>query len=158
MEYDLLEKTEIKKVPILVEINRRGTKKKRKSLQPKYSNTKIKARNFLTNLSYQRLNKNKHLNVSFVIECFSFITENLNPNSLERKFTYKRNKKYIYLLWKKYIPNEFYRIVCQNSNLISLNQLNATYYTKKETVLELVSPRGRNMFIQYFEKHGLVCQ
>ena len=72
-------------------------KKKRKSLQPKYSNTKIKARNFLTNLSYQRLNKNKHLNVSFVIECFSFITENLNPNSLQRKFTYKRNKK-IHLL------------------------------------------------------------
>ena len=97
MEYDLLEKTEIKKVPILVEINRKGTKKKRKSLQPKYSNTKIKARNFLTNLSYQRLNKNKHLNISFVIECFSFITENLNPNSLERKFTYKRNKK-IHLL------------------------------------------------------------
>ena len=29
MEYDLLEKTEIKKVPILVEINRKGTKKKK---------------------------------------------------------------------------------------------------------------------------------
>ena len=113
MEHDLLEKTEMKKVPILVEINPRGTKKK--SARPKflldwqiqskkrkqYSNTKIKARNFLTNLSYQRLNKNEHLNVSFVIECFSFITENLNPDSLERQFTYKRNKKYIYMLWKK---------------------------------------------------------
>ena len=106
-----MEKTEIKKVPILVEkklmqeyqkenyqnqnlflcdeINQKKKIKKRrgKSSQSKYSNAKIKAGNFITNPPYQRLNKNDHLNISFVIDCFSFIIKNINPFSLERKFT-----------------------------------------------------------------------
>lgn len=38
-----------------------------KILTPKYSSTEIKARNFLTNLSYRRLSKNDHMNISFEI-------------------------------------------------------------------------------------------
>ena len=44
---------------------------------------RIKPRNFLTDLCYRPLNKN---------DCISFITQNLNPFLLERKFIcYERN-------------------------------------------------------------------
>ena len=92
--------------------------------KPKHSNTKIKARNFLTNLSYQRLNKNNHLDISLVIDSYSFLTKNVNPFSLERTFSSVNDQQYVYMLWEKCIPNEFYKLVCKNNNFISLSQLN----------------------------------
>ena len=48
--------------------NKKNTEiNKMKILTPKYSSTEIKARNFLTNLSYRRLSKNDHMNISFEI-------------------------------------------------------------------------------------------
>ena len=53
---------------------------------------RIKPRNFLTDLCYRPLNKNDHMNILFVLDCISFITQNLNPFLLERKFIcYERN-------------------------------------------------------------------
>ena len=50
------------------EVNKKSTEiNKMKILTPKYSSTEIKARNFLTNLSYRRLSKNDHMNISFEI-------------------------------------------------------------------------------------------
>ena len=47
----------------------------------------IKERNFFTNLSYRRLNKSDHLNISFMTNYFSFIIHNINPFLLKREFT-----------------------------------------------------------------------
>ena len=63
-----------------------------KNAKPKsnYSSTKVKARNFLSNIAWRkycrRLKKNDHKNESFIIDVFSFITLNLNSISIERKF------------------------------------------------------------------------
>ena len=64
-------------------VNNRITKKKKLS-QPKttinrYSSTKVKARNFLSNVSYNRMKKSDYQNRSFVIDCFSFLLLYLNP-------------------------------------------------------------------------------
>ena len=63
-------------------VNNRITKKKKLS-QPKttinrYSSTKVKARNFLSNVSYNRVKKSDYQNRSFVIDCFSFLLLYLN--------------------------------------------------------------------------------
>ena len=40
----------------------------------KNSNTRIKAQNFLTNITYSGLNKNDHLNKSFVVNVCNLLT------------------------------------------------------------------------------------
>lgn len=80
-----------------------------KNAKPKsnYSSTKVKARNFLSNIAWRkycrRLKKNDHKNESFIIDVFSFITLNLNSISIERKFdnpTDKNNVNNVTILWE----------------------------------------------------------
>ena len=52
----------------------------------KYSAIKVKARNFLTNISHKRLSKKDLISKSFITDCFAFILIYLNPFSLEKKF------------------------------------------------------------------------
>ena len=44
-----------------------------------YSPAKGKSRNFLTNISYNRLKRIDFDNVSFIIDCYTYILFNLNP-------------------------------------------------------------------------------
>ena len=60
--------------------------KKTKAEISKYSSTKVKARNFLTNVSYNGIKDKDYQNRSFVIDIFSFLILYLNPFYLERKF------------------------------------------------------------------------
>ena len=50
----------------------------------KYSSTKVKTRNLLTNVSYRQYNL-KDEKRSFYIDLFSYILLNLNPIGLDRK-------------------------------------------------------------------------
>ena len=59
-------------------------KKMRKNVN--CSPTKVKARNFLINISYNRIKNSDFENRSFIIDCYSFILLYLNPFYLERKF------------------------------------------------------------------------
>ena len=53
----------------------------------RYSTTKIKARNFLTNFAYRRHKKSNFSNGNFVIDVYSFLLQNLNPFLMtDRKF------------------------------------------------------------------------
>ena len=45
----------------------------------RYSTTKIKARNFLTNIPYRRYTKSDFINANFVIGGYFFLLQNLNP-------------------------------------------------------------------------------
>ena len=57
-----------------------------------YSNTKVKARNLLTNVSYRRFKQSDFLNDSFVIDLLSFIVQNFAPINLDRKLDDEREK------------------------------------------------------------------
>ena len=50
-----------------------------------YSNTILKARNLLTNVSYRRYKPEDVEKTNFVIDVFSCLTQNLNPTGLDRK-------------------------------------------------------------------------
>ena len=87
-----------------------------KNAKPKsnYSGTKVKARNFLSNIAYRRLKKNYHKNDSFILDVFSFITLNLNSISIERIFdnpTDKNNVNNVTILWEICIPVELFRFI-----------------------------------------------
>ena len=51
----------------------------------KYSNTKEKTRNLLTNISYRRYKPEDVEKTNFVLNVLSFVTQNLNPTGLDRK-------------------------------------------------------------------------
>ena len=61
-------------------------KKKKKMKQGKdYSNTKVKTRNLLTNVSYKRFKQSDFKKNSFIIYILSFLVQNFNPINLEKK-------------------------------------------------------------------------
>ena len=50
----------------------------RKKAPKKHSLTKVKARNFLTNTAYRRINAADFKNQYFIQDCYSFISQYLN--------------------------------------------------------------------------------
>ena len=60
-------------------------KKKIRTAQSSYSNTKVKARNLLTNVQYRRYKQKDFNNASFAIDILSFLVQNFNPINLDRK-------------------------------------------------------------------------
>ena len=55
-----------------------------------YRNTKVEARNLLTNVAYRRFQQSDFTNDSFVIDLLSFLVQNCNPI---RKGKRKKGKK-----------------------------------------------------------------
>ena len=70
-------------------------KKRRKD----YSNTKVKTRNLLTNVSYRRFKQSDFKNNSFIIDILSFLVQNVNPINLERKLDSETEKEMVKFLW-----------------------------------------------------------
>ena len=87
----------------------------------KYSTTRIKSRNFLSNISYTGINKNDFYNESFIVDVYVLLVKNLNPISMSRKLTDKNKHEMVYIFWRECIPSEFYRNICEGSNFIYLN-------------------------------------
>ena len=73
-------------------------KKKKKSAKSNYSNTKVKAQNLLTNVSYRRYKQQDSKNASFIIDILSFIVQNFNPINLDRKLDNKNERLYVKML------------------------------------------------------------
>ena len=87
----------------------------------KYSPTRVKSRNFLSNISYNSINKADFYNENFILDVFILLVKNLNPFSLPRKISDKFKHEMIYMLWRECIPPAFYRFICQEDNFRYLN-------------------------------------
>ena len=98
------------------------TIKKRSSFN-NYSPTKVKAKNFLTNISYNRVKDEDFNSRSFIIDCYNFILLYLNPFYLDRKFKNSVEKDYVEALWQLQIPNDFYVFIWTPENYKILNKL-----------------------------------
>ena len=59
--------------------------KKEMKQRSDYSNTKVKTRNLLTNVSYRRFKQSDFNNSSFTIDILSFLVQNFNPINLDIK-------------------------------------------------------------------------
>ena len=87
----------------------------------KYSPTRIKSRNFLSNIFYTGIRKNGVYNENFILDVYELLVKNLNPFSLSRKIADKTKHEMVYMLWRECIPSEFYRYICEEKNFIYLN-------------------------------------
>ena len=59
---------------------------KERKEKKKYSSTKVKARNFLTNISYNSIKNKDYENKTFVIDIFAYLILYFNPYSINGKF------------------------------------------------------------------------
>ena len=84
-----------------------------KSSERKYTTTRIKSRNFLSNISYVGINKEDFYNENFIFDVYLLVTKNLNPFSLDRKLNDKNKHEMIYMLWKECMPQRFYQYICK---------------------------------------------
>ena len=86
-----------------------------KRSERKYTTTRIKSRNFLTNISYVGINKEDFYNENFIFDICLLVTKNLNPFSLDRKLNNPNKYEMIYMIWKECMPVAFYKFICKSS-------------------------------------------
>ena len=72
----------------------------------KNSTAKVKARNFLTNISYRCYKLKDFKNEAFLIDIYSLVLQNLNTLMINTKFDIENNRNYVKMLWNKCIPQE----------------------------------------------------
>ena len=87
----------------------------------KYSPTRIKTRNFLSNISNSGINKNDFYSENFILDVYVLLVKNLNPFSLTRNISDKTKHEMVYMLCRECIPSDFYRYICEEKNFIYLN-------------------------------------
>ena len=83
------------------------SEKKKTSIKP-YTTTRIKSRNFLSNISYIGINKEDFYNQNFVFDVYALITKNLNSF-----FTGKKTR------WTKQGQNDLYALERMHTAWIS---------------------------------------
>ena len=125
-----------------------------------YSSTKIKARNFLTNVSYNRNTTVDYKNKNFVIDCFTFLILYLNPFYLERKFESSTEREFVNVLWMFLMPSNLYNFINQNENMTTLNKIKIKYVDVKKMILEFLQYDQGNLRVlsDYLEKNGILYQ
>ena len=92
----------------------------------KYSPTRVKSRNLLSNIGYTSISKSDFYNENFILDVYILLVKYLNPFSLQQKTSDKFKHEMIYMLWRECIPVEFYRYICQEDNFKYLNGRDVT--------------------------------
>ena len=126
----------------------------------KYNNSKVKARNFLSNVSYNRITKLDYKNENFVVDCFTFLILYLNPFYLERKFESNVEREFVNVLWLFLMPNNLYNYIHQNDNMTTLIKLKVKYPDAKKIILDFLKHDQGNLKVlsDYLEKNGILYQ
>ena len=68
----------------------------------------MKARNFLTNISYRRISDKDFPNTNFVIDMLSYIRLYIKPFFLTVSYSDREQQDMVKMLWEKCLPHRFY--------------------------------------------------
>ena len=125
-----------------------------------YSSTKIKARNFLTNVSYNRVTIADYRNKNFVVDCFTFLVLYLNPFYLERKFETEVEREFVNTLWAFLMPSNLYNYISQGENVLTLNKIKIKYQDAKDIILGFLEYDESNFSVlsKFLEKNAILYQ
>ena len=125
-----------------------------------YNNSKVKARNFLANVSYNRITAADYKNKNFVIDCFSFMILYLNPFYLERKFETIIERDFVNLLWTFLMPSKLYDHISGNDNMKTLNKIKIKYQDAKDIMIAFLfnDPSNINILSDFLEKNAILYQ
>ena len=119
-------------------------KKQEKKIKKKYSSTKVKARNFLTNISYNGIKNKDYENRTFVIDIFAYLILYFNPYAITGKFETDLERSYINILWTQLLPQSFYLFVSNKENIQILNKKNTKFQDAVEIVKLFIEATDAN--------------
>ena len=133
---------EVSKAKISAWTIRTFKKKKRKNKaranRSPYSCTKMKARNFLTNISYRRISDKDFQNESFVIDMLSYILLYIKPFFLTVTYSDKEQQDMVKMLWEKCLPSRCHEHIKLAENFEILNSGKLNFNQAKQIVLSYV--------------------
>ena len=89
-------------------------KKKRKyetNIKP-YKTTRIKSRNFMTNISWNGVKEEDLFDMGFVFDIYVLTTKNINPFSLEGIIFDVKVREMLNLFWEDCNEHSFYKLIC----------------------------------------------
>ena len=125
-----------------------------------YNNSKVKARNFLTNVSYTRITPADYKNKNFVVDCFTFLIMYLNPFYLERKFESAIERDFIHVLWNYLMPSQLYRHISSEANIKTLIKIKIKYQDAKDIMMVFLvnDPFNVDVLSDFLEKNAILYQ
>ena len=125
-----------------------------------YNNSKVKARNFLTNVSYNRITAADYKNKNFVVDCFTFMIIYLNPFYLERKFESLIEREFVNVLWTYLMPNKLYVHINSEANIKTLNKIKIKYQDAKDIMIAFLfnDPTNITILSDFLEKNAILYQ
>ena len=103
-----------------------------------YSNTKVKPRNLLANVSYRRFKQWNFNKTNFIVDILSFSVQNFNPINLERKLDVQKERDMVKYLWNDCIPHDFVRYIYKQVNYAAISKPNLTYQKANEIVKKIL--------------------
>ena len=121
-----------------------------KKIKP-YNTARIKSRNFLINISYNRVKDEDLFDRSFVFDIYVLATKNINPFSLERKIFDVNDREMINMFWEDCNEPSFYKHICRLDNFLYLNRKNVIYSRMAQIVMNYIET-DENNFLQAKEK------
>ena len=110
--------------------------KKKIKQRKDYSNTKVKTKNLLTNVSYRRFKQSDFNKDSFIVDILSFLSQNFNRINLERKLEIEKERDMVKFMWDECIPHEFVRFMYKHKYYNQISQPNLTYQKANTIVKE----------------------
>ena len=110
-----------------------------------YTSSRIKTRNFLSNISYTGVKSEDFVDNNFTFDTITLLTKNINPFSLERKIVEAKNRDVIYMLWDECIEKTFYKHICKKDNFVYLNSKHFLYSKTAQIVLDYLNKGASNI-------------
>ena len=111
--------------------------KKQMKRRSDYSNTKVKTRNLLTNVSYRRFTQSDFNKNNFIVDILSFLVQNFNPVNLDIKLDTEH--KMVKFMWDECIPNEFVSFIYKHKYYTQISQPSLTYQKTNTIVKEYLA-------------------
>ena len=99
--------------------------KKEVILKP-YTTTRIKSRNFLSNIAYNNVNDQDIFDRNFCFNTLFLVTKKFNP-FFGKKNQQSKQVQSNYMLLKDCMPNEFYKFTCKQKNFSYLKGKNVLH-------------------------------
>ena len=125
-----------------------------KNIGKKYTTTRIKSRNFLSNIAYVGISKEDYYNKNFVFDVYLFLTKILNPFFLDRKLSDKNKQEMIYMLWKECVPLKCCKYLCKEQNFLYLNGKNVLQPKVVKIITDFIREDENNYRIL---RNNLLC-
>ena len=108
------------------------SKKKSRKTRSKtsYSPTKIKARNYLTNIAYRRVNEKDLKDGSFFTDLLCYLTMDLKPFFLNSTYFEDKSREMILMLWNECLPANYLNCLKNPENFELLHNPKLTFKAK----------------------------